>query len=224
MKAIIFDADHTLYRPRTEKAYGEMFSFLGSKLGVSPEALEEKWREFVKTLVGQGVRDSKRRSREYSTAEVLKQFGVEESEARALAGEALKIFWERVVKDLEFDPKVRELIKNLGKRYRLCVSSDEFRKSLELKLNRVFGDWKKYFEFIVSADDTGELKPSEKFCTIPLERFELPPSEVAFVGDSWERELEVAKRLGLKTILVNSEREGNPDYWIRDVFELREIL
>ena len=222
MKAIIFDADHTLYRPRTERAYQKKFSFLSSKTGVPAEKLREKWKSVVRGLAESGIRDSNKRSREYSTIETLKSFGVGEEKGRKIAEEALKIFWSEV--DLDFDPEVRNVIAKLKEKYNLCVASDEFKNGLEMKLNRVFGDWKKYFKFIISADDVGELKPSKKFCEIPLKRLELKPEDVVFVGDSWERELKVAKELGLKTILVKDMKEGEPDIWIKTIKDIEKRL
>ncbi len=222
MKAIIFDADHTLYRPRTERAYQKKFSFLSSKTGVPAEKLREKWKSIVSSLVENGIRDSDRRCREYSTAEALRSFGIEEGKIEKLVEEALKVFWSEI--GLEFDPEVKNIIAKLKEKYRLCVASDEFRKGLEMKLNKVFGDWKKYFEFIVSAEDAGELKPSKRFCEIPLEKFGFGPEDVIFVGDSWERDLEEAHKMNIKTVLVREEKEGNPDFWIKKITDMENVF
>jgi len=225
MKAIIFDADYTLYKISNLKTAEEKkFLYLEKKTGIKAEELKSKWKSMIKELLDKGVRDYKKRSREYSTKETLVFFGIEEKRAEKFAEEALKIFWESVVENLEFDPKIKQTIKNLEKKYRLCVASDEFKKSLEMKLSKVFGDWKEYFEFLVTAEDTKELKPSKKFCEISLKKFGFKPEEVIFVGDSWERELRTAKEIGLKTVLVKEEKEGEPDYWIKNIKELASKL
>lgn len=224
MKAIIFDADYTLYRIRNlREAEEKKFQYLQEKTGIDANELREKGLSLIRELLDQDIRDYVKRSRQYSTVQTLVSFGVDEKKAETLTEEALKIFWSNVTKNLEFNPEIREIIGNLKEKYLLCVASDEFRDNLEMKLNCVFGDWKDYFEFIVTAEDTKELKPSKKFCEIPLEKFGLEPNDVMFVGDSWKRELSVAKEMGLKTILVKEQREGEPDYCIKNLKEILSI-
>lgn len=218
MKFLIFDADQTLYRiARYDEAKQKKFTFLQENTGTDAKKLQNKWESVMDSIRESCTRDAVKRSREFSTKETLVYFGINEKKAEALTKQALEIFWSCVVANLEFDPQTKEMIKNLGKNYRLCVSSDEFRKNLEMKLNKVFGNWAEYFEFLVTADDTGELKPSSKFVEIPLKKLGAKPEEAAFIGDSWERDLAPAKKAGLTTILVAPEKEGHPDYWARSV-------
>ena len=221
--AIIFDADHTLYFPKHTDAYEKKFNYLGKETGIDPGEIRDEWKRIVNGLLEKGVRDYKKRSREYSTKKTLVECGVEEKRAEKLTEKAIDIFWKEEIKELDYDPEIKNTIQSLGKKYKLCVASDEYDKGLKMKLKKVFGDWRKYFEFIVSADDTKELKPSKKFCKIPMERFGTEPEETVFVGDSWGRELEVAKNMGLKTVLVGKEKEGNPDYFIMDISEIEYI-
>ncbi|UCG95576.1 MAG: HAD family hydrolase [archaeon] len=224
IKAIIFDADHTLYKIRNLKeAEEKKFIYLKDRTGLNSDELRAYWKSVIKELLDSGERDYKKRSRKYSTIKTLVHFGVDEKTAETLATDAIKIFWDAVAEDLEFDPKIREIVKTLKGKYRLCVASDEFRKSLTMKLDKVFGDWKDYFEFLVTADDTQELKPSKKFSEIPLKKLGLSPEEAVFVGDSWERELSSARELGLKTVLVKEEKEGNPDFWIKDASDIKGL-
>jgi len=52
----------------------------------------------------------------------------------------------------------------------------------------------------------------------------LEPRQVLYVGDRWRIELEPAKKLGMKTVLVSSKLDGDPDLVIGDVLELLEKL
>lgn len=224
MRFLIFDADQTLYRTKDyEEAKEKKFSFLQEKTGISAKMLRGKWESLVDSIRA-STREAVKRRREYSTIETLISFGLERKEAEFLTKQALEIFWSVVLESLDFEPDINETIAALKKRYRLCVSSDEFRANLEAKLNRVFGDWTHFFEFLVTSDDTGEVKPSGKFVEIPLERFGARPDEAAFVGDSWKRDLAPAKELGLTTILVAPEKEGKPDHWIRSVKDINSVL
>ncbi len=224
MKCIIFDADHTLYDlPSVESAEEKKFIFLQEKTGIDADKLRDKWRLVVRDILEKGIRYYEKRNREYSAKETLLYFGLDEHKAKILSEKAVEVFWKEIVKTLKFYPETKDIIKSLKEKHRLCVASDEFRKSLEMKLDRIFGEWKDYFEFLVTADDTKELKPSKRFCEIPLEKFGVEPSQAVFIGDSWERELAVAKEMGLKTVLVNERREGEPDYWVKDIREITNI-
>lgn len=224
IKGIIFDADYTLYFPRSQEAYMEKFAYLARETGIDADRIRKEWSSIVKDVLENGVRNCRKRSREYSITKALELLGVKEERAGKLARDAINIFLKRLIKELDYDPGIRDVIKKLAADYSLCVASDEFREILEIKLNRVFGDWKRYFNFLVTAEDTEELKPSRKFCEIPLRRFGLEPDQAAFVGDSWERELFVAKSLGLKTVLVGNERVGNPDYWLKSLGDMNSDI
>jgi len=224
IKGIIFDADHTLYFPHNQGAYREKFEYLSRETGIDADKIRNEWSSIIKDLLERGVRDCRKRSRDYSTTKALVSLGIEERKASKFAGEAIDVFLKRLIKDLDYDIRLKNIIKNLGERYKLCVASDEFRRILEMKLNHIFGSWKDYFEFLVTADDTKELKPSRKFCDLSLDKFNLEACEVVFVGDSWKRELSVAKKMGLKTVLVGKKKEGEPDYWLKFLVEINDIL
>jgi len=226
MKAIIFDADNTLYKsPERESAYREKFLFLEKKTGIDASKLSEKWWKIVKDVLNDGINDARMRSREYSTKKLLVDLGIEEKEAEKLTNEALQIFWKNITERLQFEDGTKELIKNLKDKYILGVASNEYRKSLIKKLNKVFDDWREYFRFLISPDDTGELKPSERYYEIILKKLDgVKPKEIVFVGDSWERDLELAKKIGMKTVLLNEKKEGEPDYWIKNIKDIKKTL
>ena len=205
IRAIVFDADDTLYKVKTKNAYKKKFEFLSKKIGVESNLIEMIWREIVKGVVRS--KNPNKRRREYSLVKTLVNFGIEEKKAKKLAKDALKIFWGKVVEDLEFSPKIKNIIKKLSKKYKLIVASEEFRPNLEKKLNKVFGNWRRYFEFLITPDITGEMKPSKKYYKIILKRTKLKPEEILVVGNSLEKDLNPARKLGIKTILVESERD-----------------
>ncbi len=46
IKAVVFDADHTLYVPVTERAYQEKFAYLAEETGLPAEDIKMKWTRF----------------------------------------------------------------------------------------------------------------------------------------------------------------------------------
>lgn len=224
IKAIIFDADNTLYKVRNEKAYDAMFSILEKETGKKAGALKRAWKEIVAGILNSGDRSLKSRSREYSLGLLLEKSGISDKmRAGKITDSALSAFWKEILLDLDSGNETKRALSALKEKYILAVASDEFRKYLELKLNRAFGDWRRYFKFVVSAEDAGELKPSENFSKRCLRLLKMEPSDVLFVGDSWERDLEPAKRLGLATVLVADEKNGAPDYFVKNIDELARL-
>ncbi|MDY6788660.1 MAG: HAD family hydrolase, partial [Candidatus Nanohaloarchaea archaeon] len=120
-------------------------------------------------------------------------------------------------------PQILEKLEERGVEL-LAVASDEFKRPLERKLNKVLGSWKDYFNHLITPRETESMKPSEEFYNSVLEKEGLDPADVAMVGDSWKRDLEPAQRCGLITILVSEEKKGDPDFHIKNLEELEEIM
>ncbi len=200
IKLIVFDADSTLYKARTKKAYSKKFEFLSKKTGIKKERLEREWKSVVKRISSSS--DPKKRNREYSVNKTLLNLGVCSSDAAKLVDASLKIFWRQISADLGIYRKTIDMIEMLSKNHVLVVASDEFRKNLEMKLNRLAGNWKRYFNFLVTPEDTGSMKPSGRYYLTILRKTKLRPEEVMVIGDSQERDLDEADKLGMNTLLI----------------------
>jgi putative hydrolase of the HAD superfamily len=57
-----------------------------------------------------------------------------------------------------------------------------------------------YFDILVSSYEVGVRKPDQEIYEIAIEKFELAPSEICFVGDGGFNELEGARRVGMNPI------------------------
>lgn len=226
IKAVVFDADGTLYEVRAEKAYEKLFSYLSGIAGSDPKTVEAIWRGHITNILNsKDARSAEKRRREYSIEIVLGQLGIIDKKAVADATEkALEIFWKQALSDLKYRKSDVSAIAGLKEKFALAVASDEYRKNLEMKLGLVFGSWKKYFRFIIAADDTGELKPSEKYAVLAVKKLGIAPEEAMFVGDSWARDLAPAKLYGMKTLLVGPLKEGAPDFWEKDIAGAAKLL
>ena len=74
---------------------------------------------------------------------------------------------------------------------------------------KIFGfKMKKHFDLIVNSFEEGYLKDSTKLFDIALEKMDFEPSEVAYVGDSYEKDVLLAKQYGMKTIYLNKKKES----------------
>lgn len=205
LKAIIFDADGTLYKVKNKRAYLLAADFLRAKTHISSEKIYKEWKETVEKIKSSpaDLSNPAKRQRQYTLEKTLLALGAKKN-VKSLAHKALKIFWDAIIEDLEIFPASEKTIKNLSRDYMLVVASEEFRENLIMKLNRVFGSWEKYFKFLITPEDTGIMKPSGKYCLLATKKLNLLPGEALAVGDSEERDLAPAKKLGLKTLELSA--------------------
>lgn len=220
LRLLIFDADKTLYDIDAKEAYEELYRFLSKKLNIPVAQIKEehaKEIEKIKTSL-----DPAKRNYGYALEKVLRKHLREES--TPILQEALNGFWSRVVKNLKPKKQVVETISSLSKQYILIIATDEFYSIVEQKLNKIFGNWRDYFHTIISCDKVGSMKPSERYYDEAMRLVNTSPQETVMIGDSWKRDLELAKKQGIKTILLAEQSEGSPDHVIRSPPELKKIL
>lgn len=83
---------------------------------------------------------------------------------------------------------------------------------------------KKYFKFIAISGEIGVKKPDPQIFHITLEKFELKPQEVVYIGDSKE-DIEGALNAGIKPILIQRQsfkkRLIGNDYYSKSVVKVK---
>ncbi len=218
IKVIAIDADHTLYELDTKVAYEKFFSFLSHALNISRESIQETFEKILDEI--KKSKEPEKRRREYCLELALKELNVKYT--KEIVTDSLKIFWNEVIKSLVLKKGVLEFVEAYKKKYILGVFTDEFRKIVEPKLRKVFGNWENYFRFLITPEVTGEMKPSRKYYEAIIEQTNVLPEEIAVIGDSWERDLKLAKDMGFFTVLISEKKEGNPDIFVKDFEELME--
>ena len=86
-----------------------------------------------------------------------------------------------------------------------------------------------FFDVVITFDDTGERKPSEKPFKMSLDALSLNPEETIMVGDWPERDVIGAKKLNMKTAfakygdIFKTEHSG-ADYDLDDISEIIQIV
>jgi len=207
IKAIFFDADNTLYKVNSKRAYRNLFEYLFQQIKIQPKKIEKEWKKILDNVSN----DSKKslsphyRHRLYPIKETLKFYGLEAKKSEALSKKALDNFFNDVVEDMESEKNLKNLIKELKKNYKLVIFTEEFEEYLPKKLNKIFGNWKKYFLFTVTPDAVKTMKPSEKYFRYALRKLKLKPAEVIVIGDSLERDIIPAEKMGIKTFYIKQK-------------------
>ena len=86
-----------------------------------------------------------------------------------------------------------------------------------------------YFDVVITFDDTGERKPSEKPFKMSLESLGLKPEETIMIGDWPERDVVGAKQIGMKTAFARygdtfGTVNSGADWDLNDIYQLVIIL
>ena len=85
-----------------------------------------------------------------------------------------------------------------------------------------------FFDIVVAFEDTKQLKPSSLPFEAALSKLKIRAEECLMVGDMPHRDIEGARKLGMKTCFAkygnNKIKKSNADYEIKDIKELLEIV
>jgi epoxide hydrolase-like predicted phosphatase len=102
-----------------------------------------------------------------------------------------------------------ELVKKLGKNYRLAALTDCGKEWLEFKLKK--SGLEKVFDPVISSCHSGVRKPDEKIYKILIERLNMEPSQCVFIDDN-ESNLLPARKLGIYTVLFQNQEQLEEEF------------
>jgi len=122
-----------------------------------------------------------------------------------------------------------QLLKKMHKTHRLGIISDIWCGS-EIFF-RYFDNLgiMNLFEHIVFSSDIGAVKPSQVIFQDMINRFDISPSKMVYVGDSIDRDVAGAKKAGLSAVWIKSGEirpeasQYEPDLVINDLRELFSV-
>ncbi len=208
LKAVIFDLDGTLTECNLELAKREVARSLAVLTEMSYEDVRKKVDHIHHTCNVEGVYD---RNVWWDHIDP----GLSEEEKQQLTD----LYWNLVVKTTYTKPHAETLLrtlKEMGLAIVLLTDHDgkSFSKKERISLLSIIS----LFDMVVIAgDDIEETKPSEKPYLYILETLELNPGEVLMVGDKPEVDLEGARALGMKTLLLEGDYGNEWEHTVRDL-------
>ncbi len=115
---------------------------------------------------------------------------------------------------------VLEELKNKG--YKLALISNTDFSSVESLLDRF--DLRKYFDVIHLSFKTGFLKTDKESFETVLKELGVGKEQVLMVGDSLATDIEGAKNVGIKAVLVDRKDKREYENKIKSLEELKNIL
>ncbi|PDM26891.1 haloacid dehalogenase [Candidatus Bathyarchaeota archaeon B24-2] len=119
--------------------------------------------------------------------------------------------------ELKVYPEVCEVLDSLKRRYRLALLSNSAREFIEFTLEVIGNPFEKVFS---ASSDFNTLKKSTDFYREACKTLKVSPQQMAHVGDHYEFDFLVPKRLGILSFYL--DRSGNSSgRWV--VKDLREF-
>ncbi|MEJ5292850.1 MAG: HAD-IA family hydrolase [Candidatus Methanosuratincola sp.] len=90
---------------------------------------------------------------------------------------------------------------------------------------------REYFDVLVTADDTESVKPDPRHLEVALNLLGVRAEEALFVGDSIQRDVKAAKRIGMKAAYARygdcnffEARDETPDFFLCSPMEVLNLL
>jgi putative hydrolase of the HAD superfamily len=126
---------------------------------------------------------------------------------RELAEQLATIFREERLASQELFPETETVLDGLRSMYKLGILTNGAPDLQRQKIER--SGLAHYFDTIVVSGEVGVGKPQPAVFNVVLEQLAVPAHTTLMVGDSLERDMLGASRVGLKGIWIN--RQGQPD-------------
>lgn len=184
--------------------------------------IHQKQREAVAEKMGW---DLPRTQKEY--AKRYRRLGSNTKTMTSFGVDGVKFFtgvWDEIdiSKFIHRDGRIIRLFSLLkGLRHFLISNSnriDQVRKKLDF-----IGLRPKMFELIVSTVELGAVKPDPQPFLFALEKLELEPQEVMFIGDRVTTDILGARGVGMRTCLVGKESK-DADISLPTVYDVGELF
>lgn len=143
-------------------------------------------------------------------AETLRKLNYKISLESPTLTRAVEAFFEAFLEDVRMEDYVPQLLTKLKLKYKLgLVSNFAYAKGLR-KMLKDF-NLIRFFDAVVISGELGLRKPHRKIFEEALKALDVDAEDAVFVGDSLKADINGAKKMGLKTVLVeNLEIRKNP--------------
>ncbi|MCH8025591.1 MAG: HAD-IA family hydrolase [Chloroflexi bacterium] len=223
VRAIIYDAGHTLLRPRLEPP--DIWDFLGGQLGVEfarERPLPDAGYYFYRDMMGEY--DSDARARGFWNSYYVKAMqatGIDETDDNLQAAANALHDWYQQPEQWLIYPEVPEMLQRvqaLG--LRQGVISDWGTDLVPLLHAHDVSD---HLDFVVASAAVGAAKPHPEIFHYALARAGLQADDVLYVGDSYISDVLGARAVGIAAVLIDREQRA-PEVDCPVVTSLLDVL
>jgi putative hydrolase of the HAD superfamily len=229
MKAILFDFGGTLDTDGIHWSEKFWNAYKSMNLSISKKQFEESFvysENSMQGLIKSG--DSFRSTIMYQVMfQLLYLRGkcyLYETEDNNLMSKISELCYSDVQKVTEQSKKI---VKQLSGKYILGVVSN-FYGNLDTVLKEL--KLREYFDIVIDSELVRAKKPDPKIFQIALDKIKVTSSDALVVGDSYDRDIQPAKRIGCTTMWLDGVSWTRPkdtheaDYIINSINEIENIL
>lgn len=217
IKAVIFDLDNTLYDYDTcnELAEKNLYKTISISFGISEEQAEGlliQAKRNIKKQLGTEVAAS--HNRLLYMQNICEQMG---KSPLMYSFKFYNAYWDTMLDHMYPFDYVKPLFVELKKReLKIGILTDltahiQYRKLEKLEIT-------KWIDCLVTSEEAGAEKPSNKMFDLMLKKLGMCPEEVLMVGDSPKKDIEGANKVGMEGILVKGY---SPERLILDRVDMR---
>lgn len=204
VRGILLDLDNTLYSydANNKRAMACCTRICREEYNIPEETFKPAFaeaREIThKRLHGQGASHS-RLLYFHKFAEII--YGASKP---SFASRMEDAYWDEFLKEMDYYDGAEDfLIKAAGQGIEICIVTDlttriQFRKWEKLGLDR-------YANHIVSSEEAGIEKPEALIFELAMAKLGLASHEVIVIGDSLEKDIQGAERLGIKSYWLDAK-------------------
>ncbi|MBU1117509.1 HAD family hydrolase [Patescibacteria group bacterium] len=213
IEAIFFDQDNTLVNTREVAGgtYKAAINWVAAQKKLEAELLFQEWRKVLDSL--KRSKKPEERLFSYSLGQIVKE--------KDLVEEAVEIQKSELTKTICLNPGVKEFFEKKMEGMKYILFTEDFDDQIEIKLTK-FGLREK-FDLVVGSSLVGLMKPNIKFLKIAWDKFKLDPKNCLYIGDNFEKDCQLGKENGGKTIIFGRD-DYRADYRMDDFTELQGIL
>ncbi|MEN3047355.1 MAG: HAD family hydrolase [Candidatus Caldarchaeales archaeon] len=214
VRAVLFDLFGTLVPRYPVEGHRESLRRMGEVLGVDWTRFAEAWVSRLEERIRGSCREVGECIRR-----VLEEIGAEAEDRRLSEAARIRLEFVRscVVPFGDVEPSIREL-RSMGLRIGILSNSSP----------EVPGIWRslevsRLVDVHVFSCEVGIAKPDPRAFRIASSMLGVNPEEVVFVSDGPLAELEEARRVGMRSVMI--DRYGTPVGWDGEVVrDLRELV
>ena len=203
VKGIVFDLDDTLYdysilEPKAAEAVKE---YAAEKLCIKKSVFDDVLRE-AKCAVKKQLHDSasghNRLLYYQKVLELLNYTSVSE----ALVMEEL--YWSYMLEHMELREGAEELLEYCSRNGMKIGICTDLTAQIQLRKVQKLG-LEKWLDCLVTSEEAGKEKPAPVMFQLCLDKMKLDSREVLFVGDSYERDVEGARKSGMNVVWLTEK-------------------
>jgi len=217
-RAVLFDAAETLFT--TRGSVGEIYGCVAHKYGskVSSEVIQEAFLRHFKGAGPLSIDDQKRWWKDVVQS-VFNDVGMVQNFDRFF-DEVYEKF--RDAQGWVLFPETLEVLEELKRRHLKLGIISNFDSRIYSVMDSL--GIRSFFDVITLSSETGYCKPDREIFDAAVTAIGMRASEILFVGDSLEDDVEAALRTGLRAILIDRTGRHSASNHLERIASLKEIL